>query len=155
MWEDAKKYQETGLITFWDILSFLPFLPLQTQKLWPQKLLHACLCSKSLQSCLTLCNPMDYSLPGSSIHGILQARILGWVPMPFFKGSSPPSDQTHISCSSCIAGGFFTTEPLGKSINSLHCHNLQLALPQVRRLLQSHRGCPWFFFKSLLELGDK
>ena len=40
------------------------------------------------QSCLTLCNPMDCSLPGSSVHGILQARILEWVAIPFSRGSS-------------------------------------------------------------------
>ena len=44
--------------------------------------------AKSLQSCLTLCNPMDYNLPGSSVHGILQARILEWVASPFYRGSS-------------------------------------------------------------------
>ena len=47
------------------------------------------------QSCLTLCNPMDCSLPGSSVHGILQARILEWVAMPFSTGSSQPRDQTQ------------------------------------------------------------
>ena len=46
--------------------------------------------------------------------GILQARILKWVVMPSSRGSSRPRDQTSDSCSSCIAGGFFTTEPLGK-----------------------------------------
>ena len=40
------------------------------------------------QSCLTLCDPMDYSPPGSSVHGILQARILEWVAIPFSRGSS-------------------------------------------------------------------
>ena len=64
--------------------------------------------------CLTLCDPMDYSLPGSSIHGILQARILEWVAMPSSTGSSCPRNRTCVSCSSCIAGGFFTTEPPGK-----------------------------------------
>ena len=44
--------------------------------------LHACVCAKSLQSCLTLCNPVYYSPPGSSVHGILQARILEWVACP-------------------------------------------------------------------------
>ena len=43
----------------------------------------------------TLCNPMDYRLPGSSVHGILQERILEWVPMPSSRGSSPPRDWTH------------------------------------------------------------
>ena len=54
---------------------------------------------------LNLCNPMDYSLPGTSVHGILQARILEWVTIPFSRGSSPPRDRTQISCT---ADGFFT-----------------------------------------------
>ena len=53
-------------------------------------------CGKSLQSCPTLCNPMDYSPPGSSVHGILQERILERVAMPFSRGSSWPRDQTRI-----------------------------------------------------------
>ena len=57
------------------------------------------------QSCLTLCNPMDCSLPGSSVHGILQARVLQWVAMPFSRGFSRPRDWTHVCC---IAGRFFT-----------------------------------------------
>ena len=44
------------------------------------------------QSCLTLCDPMNYSPPGSSVHGILQARILEWVAIPFSRGSSQPRD---------------------------------------------------------------
>ena len=50
------------------------------------------------QSCLSLCNPIDYSSPGSSVHGILQARILEWVAKPSSRGSSGPRDQTHVSC---------------------------------------------------------
>ena len=50
------------------------------------------------QSCLTLCHPMDCSPPGSSVHGILQARILEWVAIPFSRGSSRLRDQTHIFC---------------------------------------------------------
>ena len=49
-----------------------------------------------VQSCPTLCDPMDCSLPGSSVHEILQARILGWVAIPFSRGSSPPKDQTQV-----------------------------------------------------------
>ena len=60
---------------------------------------------KLAQLCLTLCNPMDYSLPGSSVHGILQTRILEWVAIPFSRGCSQPRDQTQVSH---IAGGFFT-----------------------------------------------
>ena len=57
---------------------------------------------------------MDGSPSGSSVHGIFQARILEWVAISFSKGSSQPRDQTHISCVSCIAHRFFTTEPSGK-----------------------------------------
>ena len=57
------------------------------------------------QSCPTLCDPKDYNSPGSSVHGILQARILERVAIPFSRGSSQPRDQTQISH---IAGRFFT-----------------------------------------------
>ena len=53
-----------------------------------QHLGPVCMCAKRHQSCLTLCNPADHSLPGSSVHGILQARILEWVAMPSSRGSS-------------------------------------------------------------------
>ena len=45
---------------------------------------------------MSICDPMDRSLPGSSVHGILQARILEWVAMPSSRGSSRPRDRTHI-----------------------------------------------------------
>ena len=60
---------------------------------------------KIAQSCPTLCDPMDCSLPGSSAHEILQARILEWIAVLFFKGSSRPRDRTQVSR---IAGRFFT-----------------------------------------------
>ena len=56
---------------------------------------------KVAQSCPTLCDPMDYT-----VHGILQARILEWVAIPFSRGSSQPRDQTQVSL---IAGRFFTS----------------------------------------------
>ena len=59
-------------------------------------------CAKSPQSCPTLCNPMKYSQPGSSVHGILQARILEWVAIPSSRGSSLPKDRTHVSYVSCV-----------------------------------------------------
>ena len=61
--------------------------------------------SEVAQSCLTLCNPVDCSLPGSSVHGILQARILEWVDISFSRGSSRPRVRTQASC---ITGRFFT-----------------------------------------------
>ena len=57
------------------------------------------------------CNLMDCSSPGFSVHGIFQARILEWIVISYSRASSPPRDQTHVSCT---AGRFFTTEPPGK-----------------------------------------
>ena len=58
--------------------------------------------AKSLQSCLTLCHPMDHNPPGCSVHGILQARILEWVAMPSSRRSSRSRDWTRVSYVSCI-----------------------------------------------------
>ena len=57
-------------------------------------------------SCVWLCDPMDWSTLGSSVPGSLQARILEWVAIPFFRRSSPPRDWIRVSC---IEGRFFTT----------------------------------------------
>ena len=57
---------------------------------------------------------MDYTLPGSSVHGILQARILEWVAFPLSRGSSPPRDPTQVCC---IAGDSLPAEPQGSPIN--------------------------------------
>ena len=63
------------------------------------------------QSCPALCDSVDCSPPGSSVHGILQARILEWVAISFSKRSFLPRDQT---VSPALAGGLFTTVPPGK-----------------------------------------
>ena len=76
-----------------------------------------CICAKSLQSCLTLCDSMNCSPPGRSVHGILQARISEWIAIPFFRGSSWPRDWTWVSCISCIVGRFFITEPPAKPLH--------------------------------------
>ena len=67
--------------------------------------------SEVAQSCPTLRNPMDCSLPGSSVHGIFQARILECVAISLSRGSSQPTDKLT---SPALAGRFFTTEPPGK-----------------------------------------
>ena len=64
-----------------------------------------CMCAKSLQLSPLLCNTMDHSPPGSSVHGLLQVRILEWVAMPSSRGSSQPRDRTQVSW---IVGRFFT-----------------------------------------------
>ena len=61
-----------------------------------------CVCAKSLQSCLSLCDPMNCSVPGSSVHGVHQARILHWVAIPSSRGSSQPTVPTCIPYISCI-----------------------------------------------------
>ena len=63
------------------------------------------MCVLVAQLCPKLCDPMDCSPPGSSVHGILQAGILEWVAISFSGGSSQPRDQTQVSCT---AGEFFT-----------------------------------------------
>ena len=69
---------------------------------WTGLKYSVCMCTKSFQLCLTLCDPMEYSPPRSSVHGILQAGILEWVVVPSSKGSSHARDQTHIYYGSCI-----------------------------------------------------
>ena len=69
------------------------------------------MCMLLLQSYLTLCDPMDCNPPGSSVHEILQARILEWVDMPFSRVSSRPRDRMHT-----LAGMFFTTSATWEDI---------------------------------------
>ena len=71
----------------------------------------ACTRAKLLQLCPTLCDPMDRSPPGSSVQGILQARILEWVATPFSRGSSQPREPAFLM-PSALAGGFIYQ----------HCH---------------------------------
>ena len=92
------------------------------------------------QSCPTLCNPMDCSLPGSSVHRIPQARTLEWVDVPFSSGSSQPRDQTQVFC---ISGRFFTTEPPG---NLVEVYNL-------RKHLTTYKFLVVYFYISLTGLN--
>ena len=71
------------------------------------------------QLCLTLYDPLDYSLLGSSVHRILQTRILEWIAIPFSREFSQPRDRTQVCLHSCTAGRFFTSEPLGKPISQV------------------------------------
>ena len=65
---------------------------------WSFPWLPPCMHAKSLQSCPTLCKPMECSPPGSSVHGIYQARRLKWVAISFSRGYSRPRDQICFSC---------------------------------------------------------
>ena len=72
------------------------------------------------QSYLTLCDLMDYSPPGSFVHGILQARVLEWVAISFSRGSSQPRNRTQVSC---ITGRFFTNWAMREASKSLQTIN--------------------------------
>ena len=82
-------------------------IPRAATKTWCS---HINICMHA-QLCLTLCDPMNCNLPCSSVHGILQPRILEWVAMPSSRGSSRLGNQAHISC---LADRLFTTGPPGK-----------------------------------------
>ena len=84
------------------------------------------------QSCPALCDPMDYSPPGSSDHGILQARLLEWVVLPFSRGSSPPRDTTRVSP---VVGGFFTIWATGEATREQA--NLQREAGQGQRWISN------------------
>ena len=79
------------------------------------------------QLCPTLCDPMNCSPPGSSVHGILQARILEWVAMPSSRGSSQPRDQTQVSCT----GGRFFTIWATREAHHLHSSQTSVCLQYV------------------------
>ena len=76
-----------------------------------------CMCVKSPQLCLTLCDPMDCSPSRSSVHGILQARILGWGAVASSRGSSRPRDRTRLS--SLYQAGSLPLVPPGKPLLGL------------------------------------
>ena len=77
------------------------------------------------KSCLTLCDPLDHSLPGSSLSMGFSRQEYWRVAMPSSRGSSQPRDQTLVSCVSCIAGRFFTAGPRGKPLGIFSPSNNQ------------------------------
>ena len=91
--------------------------------------------SEVIQSCLSLCDPTDCSLLGSSVCGIFQARVLEWVPISFFRGSSQPRAWTWVSP---IAGRHFTVWTTREAL----VYNP--GLPHCRQILYhlSHKGSP-------------
>ena len=80
---------------------------------------YICFCCVRWSVCPTLCDPINYSPPESSVHGILQATILEWIAIPFSRGSSQPRDQTWVSC---IAGRFFTIWATKEVHTQTHTH---------------------------------
>ena len=101
---------------------------------------------KVAQSCLTLCNSMDCSLPGSTVHGILQARILEWVAIPFSRGSSQPR--------SYIAGGFFTNWATREALHMAKAHSNFLR-PETRNLTEYRRHLVDTLEEKSSEVADR
>ena len=126
----------------WSPLEWTGWIPLQSYKSGVCKLCRA----KSLQSCPTLCDPMDCSLPCSSIHGILQARILEWFAISFSKGCFWPRDWSRVSYVFCI----------GRLV-LYHLHNLGMnewmKVAQLCPTLCSSMDCPWNSPGKNIEVG--
>ena len=105
-------YENNVIFNFYNNSFFLSQILCELRK-------RVCACVLVILPCPTLCDPMDCSLPGSSVHGILQARILERVAISSSRRSSQPRDWTQVSCS---AGRFFTiwaTREVQKSIYHL------------------------------------
>ena len=109
---------------------------------------------KVVQSCSTLCSPMDYR-----VHGILQARILEWVAVPFSRGSSQPRDRTWVTC---IAGRSLPTEPPRKpfptsgkyhsiGIPWRYCRSPQFQITTIKQISQS-QSHEFFIFSMHIQV---
>ena len=111
-----------------------------------------CVCT---QLCQTLSDPTDYRLLGSSVHGTFQARILKWVAISYFRGSSRPRDWTHISCVSCTGRQIFLPlVPLGNPAYTLVDCQLRSHVQLLATLWTAARQASLSFavFRSLLKL---
>ena len=86
------------------------------------------------QSCLTLCDPMDCSPPGSLVHGILQMRILEWVTIPFPRGSSQPGIEPVFPAPPALADGFLPLVPPGKPVIKPYTASRMLLLSRFSRV---------------------
>ena len=102
------------------------------------------MCAKSLSP--TPCDSMDHSPPGSSVHGILQARFLEWIAMPSSRGSSRPRDPTQVSYISCT-GGFFTTSTTSEAPQQLGCHFLFQRIFPTQELNPGLLHCRWILYR--------
>ena len=99
--------------------------------------------SEIAQSCPTLCDPMDCGLPGSSVHGIFQARILEWVAISFSRGSSTPRNQTWVSC---MVGRHFTVWATREEYCSRDYTNFSLMCKQTNQTKSNQPNkAQWFF----------
>ena len=104
-----------------------------------------CVCARAhAPSCPTLCDPMDCSPPGSSVHGIFQARILEWVSISYFRGSSDPGMETTSLVSPALAGRFFNTGPPGKPLTN----NILIEIIKTQKIT-----CLWLHLHEMSMIG--
>ena len=103
------------------------------------------------QSCPTLCNPMDCSPPGSSVHGILQARILEWVAISSSRGSFWPRKNPHVLCLLHWQVDSLPRCHMGSPENTLNLHNIvcQIYLKKKKKLSHAIRTHLYTTLKSL------
>ena len=111
--------------------------------------------SKVAQSCPTLCHPMDCSLPGSSVHGIFQTRVLEWVAISFSRGSARPRDRTRSPASQTGAlpserpgepigiQDIFRYTHLTKFLQSLYSKNCKILMKEIKENLNKLIGIIW------------
>jgi len=106
--------------------------------------------SVHVQLCLIFCDSMDYSPPGSSVHGIFQTRILEWVAISYSRGSS--RDQTHDSCVSCIGRQIlYQLRPLGSHIPMYHIYMNHIIFVHSSSIsINGHLAC----FPVLVTVND-
>ena len=139
-----------------DTLSLLKSHAPSLPQPWPHHLLPvsvgfdplcACLCATSVQSCQTLCDPMDCSPPGSLVHGTLQARILEWVAMPSSRRSFQLRDQAPVSCllhwQADSSPPCPPTSGTTQSLSAMLTHSTEHSVLQGPRLLLSEFGALW------------
>ena len=116
---------------------------------------HISVRAKSLQLCPALCDPMDYRSPGSSVHGISQARILEWVAISFSRGSSWSRDQSCLFCVSCIGRRtlYRWDTRVANRVLTRHwiCQHSDLGLPASRTM---RNKCRWDILWQQLECTE-
>ena len=103
--------------------------------------------SEVAQSCSTLCDPMDCSLPGYPVHGIFQAIVLEWIAISFSRGSSQPRDPTQVSC---IAGGFLTSWTMREATLVYPSYSATMGNSQSQPSKSTPLGC---LLRNLKALG--
>ena len=113
------------------------------------------MCAKLLQSCPTLCDPMDCSLPSSSVHGNLQARVLEWVAISASRGSSLLRDGTLPLVSPALAVRFFTTSTICEAHGISDAMDMNLGkLQKIVRDREAWCASTHGVTKSQTQLGD-